>query len=91
MIIRPYLYFPIRKTYRSLQAELNKLKSEIDAKLDEKHKAFLEDYRVKLKEVQAARREVLLARSREIKALKLVLPEALKEIFIKVNAVASSK
>lgn len=84
-------FFALQKTYRSLQAELNKLKSDIDAKLDEKHKAFIEDYRVKLKEVQAARREVLLARSREIKALKIVLPEALKEILNKVNAVASSK
>lgn len=81
----------MQETYRSLQAELNKLKSEIDAKLDEKHKAFLEEYRVKLKEVQAARREVLLLRSREIKALKIVLPEGLREIFNKVNAVASAK
>lgn len=84
-------FFALQKTYRALQAELNKLKSEVDAKLDEKNKAYIDEYRAKVKEVMLLRKEILLERSREVKALKIVLPQSLKEIHGKVNAVASAK
>ena len=84
-------FFALQKTYRSLQAELNRLKADVDAKLDEKKKAYIEEYRTRLKDTQAARQQVLLERSREVKALKIVLPQGLKDIFDKVNAVASAK
>ena len=84
-------FFSLQKAYRSLQAELNKLKSEVDTKLDDKRKAHIEEYKGKLKEVQAVRQEVLLTRSREVKALKIILPQGLKEIYEKVNAVASAR
>lgn len=84
-------FFAPQKTYRSLQAELNRLKADVDSALDEKNRAYLDSYRAKLKDVQAARQVVLLERSREVKALKIILPQGLKEIFEKVNAVASAK
>ena len=84
-------FFALQKTYRSLQAELNKLKAEVDAKVDEKRRAFLEEYKLRVKEVQAAREEAVLERSREVKALKIILPQSLRDIFDKVNAVASAK
>ena len=84
-------FFALQKTYRFLQAELNKLKAEVDAKVDEKRRAFLEEYKLRVKEVQAAREEAVLERSREVKALKIILPQSLRDIFDKVNAVASAK
>lgn len=84
-------FFSLQKTYRSLQAELNKLKAEIDSALDEKNREYLEGYRKRMNEVMLLRKELLLDRSREVKALKIVIPQGLKEIYARVNAVASAK
>lgn len=84
-------FFELQKKYRSLQAELNKLKSEIDSKLLDERKAHLNTYMTAIREWEARKKEVLLDRSREVKALKIVIPQSLKEVFDKVNAVASAK
>lgn len=84
-------FFELQKRYRSLQAELNKLKAEVDNKYNEKLKERISVGRVHVQERELARKEVLLERSKEIKALKIVIPQSLKEIFGKVNAVASAK
>lgn len=84
-------FFELQKRYRSLQAELNKLKADVDNKYNEKLKERISVGRVHVQERELARKEVLLERSKEIKALKIVIPQSLKEIFGKVNAVASAK
>lgn len=84
-------FFELQKRYRSLQAELNKLKAEVDNKYNEKLKERISVGKVHVQERELARKEVLLERSKEIKALKIVIPQSLKEIFGKVNAVASAK
>lgn len=80
-------FFSLQKSYRSLQAEFNRLKADVDSKLDEKKKEYLG----KEKEVMLLRKGVLLDRAREVKALKIIIPQGLREIYGKVNAVASLK
>ena len=84
-------FFELQKRYRSLQAELNKLKAEVDNKYKEELTEQLRVHRIHIQECDLARKEALLERSKEIKALKIVIPQSLKEIFDKVNAVASAK
>lgn len=80
-------FFSLQKSYRSLQAEFNRLKADVDSKLDEKKKEYLG----KEKEVMLLRKGVLLDRAREVKALKIIIPQGLREIYGKVNTVASLK
>ena len=84
-------FFALQKTYRSLQAELNKLKADLDAKVADRKGAFIKEYLHREKESRAAREEAILEYSREVKALKIILPQSLRDIYEKVNAVASAK
>lgn len=84
-------FFELQRLYRNLQAELNKMKSEIDERVAEQKKA---DANEKL----AANRQWLDALNVErvkyneaVKALKVVIPQNLKGVYERVNAVASAK
>lgn len=84
-------FFSLQQEYRSVQAEFNSLKSEIENKLTEaKRKAFQEQSEAR-KQWLFRRDAALLERSAEIKALKIVIPDSLKEIYGKVAAVANAK
>lgn len=84
-------FFDLQKEYRTLQAEFNKMKGELDARVTERQKA---DAREKL----AANKRWLDALDLErvkyneaAKAMKVKIPQNLKAIYEKVNAVASAK
>ena len=84
-------FFALQREYRTLQAELNKMKGEIDARVAEQRQA---DASAKL----AANKLWLDALNLErvkykaaVKALKVVIPQNLREIYERVNAVASAK
>lgn len=84
-------FFALQKRYRSLQAEFNSLKAAVDAQFDARKKQRIEERRREMEERDLARQAVLLERSREVKALKIIVPQGLKDIFDKVNSVAAAK
>lgn len=84
-------FFALQKKYRALQAEFNRLKGEIDEKVHTLQKEYFEDRRKAMQAYDLLRREVLLERSMEVKALRIILPQGLKEVYARVSAVASAK
>ena len=84
-------FFALQKKYRALQAEFNKLKGGIDEKVHTLQKEYFEDRRKAMQAYDLLRREVLLERSMEVKALRIILPQGLKEVYARVSAVASAK
>lgn len=84
-------FFTIQQEYRAAQAEFNALKSELENKLTEaKRNAYKE--RSDAREQWKLRRDAaLLEHTAEVKALKIVIPNALKEIYRSVAAVANIK
>lgn len=84
-------FFALQKKYRSAQAEFNSLKSEIDSMLGEQRREYL-DMKERLFETwKNVREKEGLAYQERVKALKIIIPESLKGIFDKVNAVAAQK
>ena len=84
-------FFALQREYRTMQAELNKMKSEIDARVAEQRQADAS-------EMLAANRLWLDALNLErakyneaVKALKVVIPQNLRDIYDRVNAVASAR
>lgn len=85
------VFFSLQKHYRSAQAEFNSMKAEVDGKLSERYREFL-DRRERLYEAwKNADTKERLSYREKIKSLKIVVPESLKGIFNKVNAVAAQK
>ncbi|MBQ9711929.1 MAG: hypothetical protein IJV54_06570, partial [Bacteroidales bacterium] len=76
---------------RLLQAELNKLKADLDDKVAEANRAIADDSLASMKLWVDRRKVERNLYDAEVKALKIVIPENLREIYEKVNAVASAK
>ena len=85
------LFFEIQQEYRSLQAEFNSLKGELEAKVSDARRRQLREVKEARKAWQAAREEALLERSAEVKALKIIIPDALRDIYNKVAAKAGAR
>ena len=84
-------FFSLQKEYRTLQAEFNKMKATIDEKVSDANKgiseANLNDTRVWIETRKVERGKY----DEVVKAMKIAIPQNLKGIYEKVNAVASAK
>ena len=85
------VFFALQKEYRLLQAELNKLKADLDDKVAEANRAIADESLASMKLWVDRRKVERNLYDAEVKALKIVIPENLREIYEKVNAVASAK
>lgn len=85
------VFFDLQKEYRSLQAEFNKLKAEVDEKVSKANQAIASDAFEAMKLWVDTRKVERGKYDAEVKALKIVIPQNLKEIYEKVNAVAAAK
>lgn len=84
-------FFTLQKEYRNQQAQLNKLKAEIEEKVNTVNKEIDENF-VTSTRLWIGTRSVEKNKWNEyVKALKIVVPQNLQSIFDKVNAVASLK
>ena len=84
-------FFALQKEYRSLQAEFNKFKADIDERVNEANKLATEQYMDALKLAIAARNAEEKKYDEAVKTLKIIIPQNLKAIYEKVNGVASAK
>lgn len=84
-------FFALQREYRTLQAEFNKMKADLDAKVAEQQKADAAEKLAAHKLWLDALALERLKYKEAVKALKVVIPQNLRAIYEKVNAVASAK
>lgn len=84
-------FFSLQKEYRGIQADFNKLKNEIEERVNEANKKHHDEFCDAQKLVIIARRTEAIKYDEEVKALKIVIPQNLKGIYDKVNGVACAK
>ena len=84
-------FFALQKEYRTLQAEFNKMKADLEAKVTERQKADAAEKLAANKLWLDALNLERVKYKEEVKALKVMIPQNLKAIYEKVNAVASAK
>ena len=87
MYLRPLSF----KEYRTIQAEFNKLKAEVDERVAEANKQVANDTLIAMKLWVDTRKVERTQYDSEVKALKIVIPQNLREVYEKVNAVANAK
>jgi len=80
-------FFELQKEYRNCQAEFNKLKSEIDAKVAEANKVHIAESLAEMQLWTAARKAERLKYDEAVKALKIVIPQNLRGAYEKVKTV----
>ena len=85
------VFFELQKEYRNYQAELNKLKAEVEEKVAEANKQIANDNLASMTLWVDTRKVERTLYDAEVKALKVVIPQNLKEVYQKVNAVANAK
>ena len=85
------VFFELQKEYRNYQAEFNKLKAEVDEKVAEANREIANDNLAAMKLWVDTRKVERTLYDTEVKALKVVIPQNLKEVYQKVNAVANAK
>lgn len=81
------VFFALQKEYRSMQAELNRLKAEVDEKVDEENKVQNRELAAALQLWSEARKAERLKYDAAVKALKVVIPQNLLGVYEKVKAV----
>lgn len=81
------VFFTLQKEYRSMQAELNRLKAEVDEKVADAAKAANSEKLTALRLWTEARKAERLKYMDAVKALKVVIPQNLRGIYEKVKAV----
>ena len=85
------VFFALQKEYRNIQAEFNKLKAEVDERVAEANRQIANDrldaMKIRLNAIKAER----VRYDAEVKALKVVIPQNLREVYERVNAVANAK
>lgn len=84
-------FFALQREYRALQAEFNKMKADLDAKVAEQQKADAAEKLAAHKLWLDALGLERLKYKEAVKALKVVIPQNLRAVYEKVNAVASAK
>ncbi len=80
-------FFALQKEHRSMQAELNKLKAEVDEKVADEKKAMNGEMAADLQLWTEARKAERLKYDEAVKALKVVIPQNLLGVYEKVKAV----
>ena len=80
-------FFALQKEYRSTQAELNKLKAEVDEKVAKNDKASIDETLMTVQMWSEARKAERLKYKEYVKALKIVVPQNLRNIYEKVKDV----
>ena len=85
------VFFVLQKEYRNYQAEFNKLKAEVDEKVAEANREIANDNLAAMKLWVDTRKVERTLYDTEVKALKVVIPQNLREVYEKVNAVANAK
>ena len=85
------VFFELQKEYRTIQAEFNKLKAEVDEKVAEANKQIANDALNAMKLWVDIRKVERTQYDSEVKALKIVVPQNLREVYEKVNAIANAK
>lgn len=85
------VFFELQKEYRNYQAEFNKLKAEVDEKVAEANREIAKDNLASMKLWVDTRKVERTLYDTEVKALKVVIPQNLREVYEKVNAVANAK
>ena len=81
------VFFALQREYRSLQAELNKLKAEVDAKVVAANKVNTDETMTAMMIWTEARKAERLKYDETVKALKIVIPQNLKSVYEKVKEV----
>jgi len=85
------VFFELQKEYRNYQAEFNKLKAEVEEKVAEANKQIANENLASMKLWVDTRKVERTLYDAEVKALKVVIPQNLREVYEKVNAVANAK
>ena len=85
------VFFELQKEYRIIQAEFNKIKAEVTERVSEANKRIANDSLVAMKLWVDARKVERTQYDSEVKALKVVIPQNLMEVYQRVNAVANAK
>ena len=84
-------FFALQREYRTLQAEFNKLKSDIDERVTERQKADANEKLAANKLWLDALNVERVKYKEAVKALKIMIPQNLKAVYERVNAVANAK
>lgn len=85
------VFFELQKEYRNIQAEFNKLKAEVDERVAEANKQIANDALNAMKLWVGTRKVERTKYDGEVKALKVVIPQNLREVYERVNAVANAR
>ena len=84
-------FFALQKEYRSLQAEFNSMKAEIDRRVNDINRKAAADALAAVERWNAAERVERQKYDEAVKALKIVIPQNLKEIYEEVSRVATAR
>ena len=85
------VFFELQKEYRAHQAGFNKLKAEVDEKVADANKQIANDELAAMKLWVDTRKVERNQYDDEVKALKVVIPQNLREVYERVNTVANAK
>ena len=81
------VFFALQKEYRSMQAEFNRLKAEVDEKVAEANKVLTDEKLASMKLWMETRKAERLRYNEHVKALKIVIPQNLRSVLEKVKEV----
>lgn len=84
-------FFALQKEYRSFQAEFNGLKAQIEQEANDRLRDHVSKMNEEAERVSRILQIEKLAYRESVRALKIVIPESLKNVYEKVSTVASQK
>lgn len=85
------VFFAMQREYRNIQAELNKMKADVDAKVADANNEIAGDNYSRRELWLNARKVERVKYDEAVRVLKIVIPQNLKDIYETVNKVASEK
>lgn len=85
------VFFALQREYRNIQAELNKMKADVDAKVADANNEIAGDNYSRRELWLNARKVERVKYDEAVRVLKIVIPQNLKSIYEIVNKVASEK
>lgn len=81
----------MQKKHRAVQADFNAMKAEVENEASEQEKDYRREFLAKMDRHDELVKQDILSYREQVKALKIVIPESLREVYESVNAVASCK
>lgn len=84
-------FFELQKKHRAVQADFNAMKAEVENEASEQEKDYRREFMAKMDRHNELVTQEILSYREQVKALKIVIPESLREVYESVNAVASCK